>query len=99
MNVDSLSAVQLLQNLKSLVIFGSPSGSTVFKAQDSLTKLNESELVKIQLDFLEDVPQLLYSEDISKAMREINVELPYGEVLGARTKTKVLIGVRLDNKQ
>lgn len=59
-----------------------------------MENLEQSKLVNIKLDYLEGVPQLLYSEDILQAMKEIQVKLPYVEVLEVKRKIKVLIGVR-----
>lgn len=89
-----LLADKVLYELKSLVIVGTSSNSSAFKAQDSMENLEQSKLVNIKLDYLEGVPQLLYSEDILQAMKEIQVKLPYVEVLEVKRKIKVLIGVR-----
>ncbi len=103
MDIDSSSAViiplhvsvnHILQKLKSLVIVGSSSNSSAFKAQDSMENLEQSNLVNIKLDYLDGIPQLLYSEDILNAMAEVNVKLPYIEVLKFKRRIKVLIGVR-----
>lgn len=83
-----LSANNVLHELKSLVVVGS-----AFQAQDSMEKLKPSDLVNIALDYLEGVPQLLYSEEILNAMAEVKVNLPYIEVLQVKRKIKVLIGV------
>jgi hypothetical protein len=81
-----------------VVVNTDPKIGTLFKAQDSMdevSKLQQNQtLVKLEVDYLDGVPQLLYSEKILDAMQEIGVELPYKKLSELKKKLKVLIGVR-----
>ncbi|KAI8891956.1 hypothetical protein BC833DRAFT_612966, partial [Globomyces pollinis-pini] len=95
---ESSDIPKFLNNLKSMVVVNTdPKIGTVFKAQDSMFDVSNLQanpnLAKLQVDCLEGVPELLYSDEILSAMQDTGVELPYIALSKLQRKLKVLIGV------
>ncbi|KAJ2989199.1 hypothetical protein HDV02_005127, partial [Globomyces sp. JEL0801] len=95
---ESSDIPKFINSLKSLVVVNTdPKIGTVFKAQDSMFDVSNLQanpnLVKLHVDYLDGVPQLLYSDEILNAMQDTGVELPYIALSKLQRKLKVLIGV------
>jgi hypothetical protein len=62
--------------------------------QDSMESINtENGLLSLQVPMLNNLPDLIYSEEIYSAEKSIGIDMPVDQLLKVRTKVAVLIGV------
>lgn len=68
---------------------------SIFTAQDSMDNILpvENGILNIQIPSIDDIPDLLYSEDIYKSEKELGIEMPVDKLVKIKNKTVVLIGV------
>ena len=93
MDIDIITPEEAVESLIQLIQWDSENKS-IFSAQDSMETINlEESILNLNIQGLDGVPNLLYSEEIYYAEKDIGIEMPIDKLVKISNKTIVLIGV------